>query len=156
MGERWQDYALRTTPAAFRETRTNPSPAELPSISRACVGVSRVDPAKASGRATREAGKMNRLETRYAEHLEVRKMCGEIAKWRFEPWKLRLAPKTYYDPDFEVVMLDGKIELHETKGHWEDDARVKIKVAATMFPEFAFVGVTWNKQAGWQFERFKS
>jgi hypothetical protein len=149
MGERWQDYASRTTPEAFRATRNKPPAA--PSNDAA-----RIDPAKASGRATREAGKMNRLEARYAEHLEVRKMFGEIAKWRFEPWKLRLAPKTYYDPDFEVVMPDGKIEIHETKGHWEDDARVKIKVAATMFSEFGFVGVTWNKKAGWQFERFKS
>lgn len=98
---------------------------------------------------------MNRLETSYAAHLELRKLTGEIRKWAFEPVKLRLAQKTYYNPDFWVVFDDGAIEIHETKGHWEDDARVKVKCAAVMFPEFAFVGVTWDKKQGWKFEYFK-
>ena len=32
------------------------------------------------------------------------------------------------------------MELHEVKGHWQDDARVKIKVAAEQYP-FRFVAV---------------
>ena len=40
------------------------------------------------------------------------------------------------------------------KGHWEDDARVKIKVAAAMFP-FTFIAVFAAPKkdgGGWRFE----
>ena len=43
--------------------------------------------------------------------------------------------------------------LHEVKGHWEDDARVKIKVAATQHPWFRFLAVKAGK-TGWQYETF--
>lgn len=113
-----------------------------------------------AGRAQHVAGKMNGLEKRYAQHLELLKTVGEIADWRFEPMKLRLAPKTYFDVDFMVRVIDGDahwIELHEVKGHWEDDARVKMKVAAAMFPWWAFKGVQWNKDAkDWKFEEFSA
>lgn len=121
---------------------------------------------KATGRPQHESGSMNKLETKYAQHLELRRMTGEIQAWRFEPLKLKLAPSTFYNVDFIVVRqtrnLAGEItgtavELHETKGHWEDDARVKIKVAATMFPWWQFVGVQWAKEEkDWKIERFKA
>jgi hypothetical protein len=110
-----------------------------------------------AGRAAHEPGKMNGLEKRYAAHLELRRTVGEIRHWAFEPLKLKLASATFYNVDFLVVLNDGTVELHETKGHWEDDARVKIKVAAKMFPWWAFVGVQWVKEAKtWKFERFKA
>ena len=59
----------------------------------------------------------------------------------------------FYTPDFLVILADGRIELHEVKGHWEDDARVKIKVAAAQKPWFTFVAVKWVK-GGWEYERF--
>ena len=106
-------------------------------------------------RARHEPGKMNGLEKRYAAHLELRRQTGEIRDWKFEPLKLKLAPATFYAPDFGVQMLDGSVELHETKGHWEDDARVKVKVAAAMFPWFRFVGARWDKSVkDWKFEEF--
>jgi hypothetical protein len=30
------------------------------------------------------------------------------------------------------MLADGQLQAHEVKGHWEDDARVKIKVAASL------------------------
>ena len=113
--------------------------------------------AKSGGRPRHEPGKMNGLEKKYAAYLDVRKVCGEIADWNFEPLKLKLAPATFYNPDFGVQMPDGKIELHETKSpHWEDDARVKIKVAAAMFGWFRFVAAQWDKNAeDWKFEEFR-
>lgn len=106
------------------------------------------------GRARHEPGEMNGLEKRYAAHLDSRKATGEILGWKFEPLKLKLAKATFYNPDFGVLMLGGRIELHETKGHWEDDARVKIKWAAKDFGEwFGVVGVQWDKTAkDWKFE----
>lgn len=90
--------------------------------------------------ARREPGHMNTTETAYAQHLETLRIAGEIQRWDFEPEKLRLAGRTFYEPDFRVVARDGSIEFHEVKGHWEDDARVKIKVAAAQHP-YRFLAV---------------
>lgn len=86
------------------------------------------------------AGKMNKTESAYAYFLELRAKAGEIKRYSFEPLKFRLADKTFYTPDFMVVR-DNQIEMHEVKGYWEDDARVKIKVVAELFPEFQFIAV---------------
>jgi hypothetical protein len=88
---------------------------------------------------------MNATETAYALHLELLRRAGEIRAWSYEPMKLRLADKTYYSPDFLVVLGNGEMELHETKGFWQDDARVKIKVAAEQFPWFRFAAFTVEK-----------
>jgi len=88
---------------------------------------------------------MNKLEHAYSESLKMSAMAGEIQSFMFEPIKLKLAPNTTYTPDFMVVSKDDIIELHEVKGFWEDDARVKIKVAATIFPQFQFKAFTRKK-----------
>ena len=112
-------------------------------------------PQKSNSRPIHTAGEMNGIEKRYAVYLDIQKIVGEIISWKFEPIKLRLAKATFYQPDFLVVMPNHRIELRETKGFWEDDARVKIKVAAEMFPEFSFVAVTWDKRNKiWKTERF--
>ena len=98
---------------------------------------------------------MNKLEFRYARDvLDIQQMAGKILSWKYEAIKLRLAKRTYYTPDFMVFSPSG-LEIHETKGHWEDDARVKIKVAAEMFPEFKFVAVQ-HKKGIWIYETFLS
>lgn len=95
---------------------------------------------------------MNKLEQKYAQELELRRRVGEIAWWEFEPVKFRLADKTFYTPDFLLMLPDGQLEAHEVKGFWQDDARVKIKVAAEHFP-VKFVAITQVRGA-WQFEGF--
>ena len=101
------------------------------------------------GRGVRhERGEMNKLEARYAAELDARKAGGEVVLWMFEAVTLRLAPRTTYTPDFMVMLKDGSIEFHEVKAFMEDDAAVKLKVAAAMFP-FRFVlvkraGATWT------------
>lgn len=100
-------------------------------------------------------GQMNKTEQRYeAEILKPLLMAGEILTYRFEGLKFRLAKKTFLTPDFYVVRGDC-IEVHEVKGFWEDDARVKMKVAAELFPEFRWIAVQWkNKREGWVTEEF--
>jgi len=105
------------------------------------------------GRSYRTEG-MNKTEARYAEHLEGLMRAGHIVGWDYEGVKLRLAEKTFYTPDFLVICADGSVELHEVKGHWEDDARVKIKVAAKQKPWFTFVAVKAGKGGAWEYERF--
>jgi hypothetical protein len=109
-----------------------------------------------AARARHTPGAMNKLEARYAaEYLAVQKLAGEILGFRFEPIKLRLADKTWYAPDFLVITSAGIMELHEVKGHWEDDARVKWKVAAEFHPWYQFVAVQHKAATGWTFERVK-
>ena len=85
-------------------------------------------------------GQMNGTEAAYAAELAQRQSAGEVAWYRFEGVKLRLADATFYTPDFAVMRADGLLEMHEVKGHWQDDARVKIKVAAEQYP-FRFIAV---------------
>ena len=107
---------------------------------------------QALGRLPR--GTMNRTEASYSAHLEARKRAGEVAWYAFEGLKFRLADSTFYTPDFAVMLASGALEAHEVKGFWTDDARVKVKVAASLFP-LAFVVVKARAKregGGWSFE----
>lgn len=103
-----------------------------------------------------ESGAMNKTEARYASHLELRRIRGEVASYTFEKVKIRIADNTFYTPDFFVVLPTMEIEFHEVKGFWEDDARVKIKVAAETFPA-RFIAVKERPKklgGGWDCEEF--
>ncbi len=94
-----------------------------------------------------QRGKMNKTGAAYAQHLHALQLAGKVKGWRFESITLRLADATRYTPDFLVELFIGPIELHEVKGFWRDDARVKFKVAAELFPMFQFVAVKRKKRA---------
>lgn len=87
-----------------------------------------------------KTGEMNKTEQAYAKHLDYLKALGEVLWWKFEGIKLRLADVTFYTADFGVIVASGEMEIHEVKGWWADDAKVKIKVAAAMYP-FRFCAV---------------
>ena len=95
---------------------------------------------------------MNKSETQYAEHLETLRAARAVLWWKFEGLKLRLADNTFYTPDFVVMPADCRIECHEVKGFWRDDARAKIKIAASIYP-FRFLAVT-KRRGGWDREEF--
>jgi hypothetical protein len=158
-------------PEATRPLVMTPKEAERYGISRSMIDrmiragrqaqaenpMPRVDtsnPAFALGRL--KTGEMNKTEEAYAKHLEVQKFAGEVLWWKFEGVKLRLADNTFLTVDFSVMRADGLLEMHEVKGHWEDDARVKIKVAASLYP-FRFIAVKPRAQkhgGGWEVEEF--
>ena len=101
-------------------------------------------------------GTMNKTEAAYAAFLDTLVQCGDVVWYRFEPIKLRLAERTFYEPDFFVLRASGALEVHECKGFWTDDARVKIKVAADIYP-FQFIAAQQGakgKGGGWKVERF--
>ena len=106
-------------------------------------------PFKQRGRGKRpERGVMNKWEKEWAEHLELLKAAGEILWWSYECINIRLAKKAFYQPDFLVMDADGYLEVHEVKGHWEHDARLRIKLAAEKLP-FRFLAITkMPKKAG--------
>jgi len=108
-------------------------------------------------------GEMNKTEARYATQLELRKQAGEIRGYRYEPVTFRLAKVTRYTPDFMVELLSGEMCFQEVKGARGDGylsdpvGKVKIKIAAEMFPEFYFL-IVWERQkrngGGWNFQEF--
>lgn len=130
----------------------------------------RLTPPRAKGRPARKArGAMNKLERAYADELELLKRAGKILDYAFESHKLLLARveapgdrqkkacDAWYTPDFLVLTVDAFIEFHEIKGHWEEAARLRIKVAAERHAAFTFVAVTRLARGaggGWKFERF--
>lgn len=103
-----------------------------------------------------KAGAMNKTEAAYAMTLELRRRAGEVAWFKFEGIKFRLADNTFYTPDFAVMLASGALEAHEVKGFWQDDARAKIKIAAEMYP-LRFVAVQLQPKkagGGWNIEEF--
>jgi hypothetical protein len=82
----------------------------------------------------RTPGQMNKTERSYANRLELLQRDGKVHQYWYESHKVKLADRTWYSPDFMVQFPDGTVEFHEVKGFWEDDARVKVKVAARLFP----------------------
>ena len=91
---------------------------------------------------------MNQLESRYAEHLEARRLAGEIVRYDYELVAFKLAHDCRYHPDFMVMLADGTIEFHETKGFMRGDADVKLRVAAAQTP-FIFRLITRSKDGAW-------
>jgi len=137
---RWSPEQL----AAHRARQPQP-------VDRAAAAVKRT---QALGRL--KTGQLNKTETRYAEHLEQRRRAGEVAWFKFEGVKLRLADNTFLTPDFAVMLVTGEMEMHEVKGHWQDDARAKTKIAADIYP-FRFIAVTAKTKkagGGWNVEEF--
>lgn len=96
-----------------------------------------------------KTGQMNKTEAAYSAQLNHRLIAGEILWFKFEGLKLRLADNTFYSPDFFVMLADGSLEAHEVKGFMQDDAAVKIKVAAELYPfRFYLVKVAAKKDGG--------
>jgi hypothetical protein len=104
-----------------------------------------------------KTGQMNDTEAEYLRTvLEPRRATGEILDIRFEEVKFRLADNTYYTPDFFVTTPQG-FEVHEVKGRWEDDARVKWKTVADMLWFFLFFAAMKRRKkdgGGWSIEEY--
>lgn len=103
-----------------------------------------------------KAGQLNKTEQSYANYLSTLQAVGGILWHKFEGIKLRLADNTFYTPDFFVMKPDGMLECHEVKGFWRDDARAKIKIAASIFP-LKFIALRARSKSnggGWDIEEF--
>jgi hypothetical protein len=86
---------------------------------------------------------MNKTEARFAAWLDLGIKQGQFLARYFEDFTLRLGNDCRYTPDFAALCADGSLRFYEVKGFWRDDARVKIKVAASKFPMFEFFAVKW-------------
>ena len=104
------------------------------------------------------SGTMNKTEERFLhEYVEPWFAVREIVWWCFEGFKLRIAPATFIEIDFAIMRKDGSFELVDVKGSpaiIQDDAHVKMKVAASIFPfRFFYAWPRPKKEGGWHFEQ---
>ncbi|MCE7797871.1 hypothetical protein LWE61_15065 [Sphingobium sufflavum] len=97
-------------------------------------------------------GEKNQTEQRYEDEvLRPRQLAGEIVWYRFEGIKLRLADNTFLEVDFPVMLADGTMELHDVKGSAaiiEEDAKVKMKVAASLYPFVFRIAIPKGRRGG--------
>ncbi len=99
-------------------------------------------------------GQMNKTEKLYAQYLETQKAANKILDYWFESHKYKIGTNAcWYTPDFVVQLSTGEIEIHEVKGHWEEDALVKVKALALNYP-YKVIAVKWVKSA-WEIRGFE-
>lgn len=94
--------------------------------------------------------KLNKTEQRYLEYLQQKMPTTKI---RCQEITLLIGNGVRYTPDFAFNAGVNGWQMHETKGFMRDDAAVKIKVAASQYPEFHFRLVWWDKVTyDWKFQ----
>lgn len=84
--------------------------------------------------ATIHQPEMNKTEQAYAWYLDGLKRAGDILIYQFGAITLRIGNDCRYTPDFFVVTKELIVELHEVKGFMREDALVKLKAAAAIYP----------------------
>ncbi len=84
---------------------------------------------------------LNRTEQAFLEFLKAHGWPTVLS----QAITLRLGNGVRYTPDFVTVGPDEKAEAWETKGFMRDDAAVKLKVAASLYPWIKFHLVTRKK-----------
>ena len=104
----------------------------------------------------KKPGEMNKTEQKYSQYLDQLKHSGDVEDYWFEGLTLKLAENTRYTPDFLVLLPSGVLQLHEVKGAraiFKDDAKVKVKVCARMFP-FEMLVAYPKKGGGWDIDPY--
>jgi hypothetical protein len=97
--------------------------------------------------------KLNKTERAYLAHLRsigydwigiqcITLKLGDDCRYTPDLW-------TIESQDSNMPMARGRLVAREVKGFMRDDALVKIKVAARMFPFVVFVLVRRQKSGGW-------
>jgi hypothetical protein len=132
-----------------------------PQIAIRTPGYQMVQPIAKANLAPRKST-MNKSEKAYDQYLDALYKQGRIAYHKFEAITLRLGDDCRFHPDFLVIGPAGEVEFHDVKAKWkstgkvrvEDDARVKLSVAAsTCFPFFTFKTV-WLENGNWHHKTY--
>ena len=92
-----------------------------------------------------DESKLNKLESAW---LAVLRADITLAWVGVHALTFKIGDDCRYTPDFIALNLDGELIAYETKGFMREDARVKLKVAARMFPFVGFVLVE-RKAGAW-------
>ena len=102
-----------------------------------------------------KTGQMNKTEERFAQMLELERHAGKVQWWKFEGIKLMLAKNTSITVDFGVLPDTGILTMIDVKGSKAmvtDDARVKMKLAAELYPFVFKLAYPRAKGEGWDIE----
>lgn len=129
-----------------RAMASAPEPEKVAAVVENLTGKQRL---QALGRLP--AGQMNATEKRYDDYLDQLQRAGEIVWRKFEGIKLRLADNCFLTVDFAVMRADGALEMHDVKGAEaiiSDDARVKMRVAASLYPFVFKIAIPRKKKDG--------
>jgi hypothetical protein len=136
----------KMNPHAYKEVmKPDAHGAELRPILRAAVNTGGAQSVKNTRRSVEE--RLNKTERRWLEMMRVRRHCAKIG---IQEITFRLANQVRYTPDFSVTLLDHMKEqasmvFYEIKGAYiREDAWIKLKTAASLFPQFRFVMAQWK------------
>lgn len=102
-----------------------------------------------------KTGQMNKTEERFAQMLELERYAGRVKWWKFEGIKLMLAKNTSLTVDFAILPETDILTLIDVKGSKAmvtDDARVKMKLAAELYPFVFKLAYPRAKGEGWEIE----
>jgi len=100
------------------------------------------------GRRPGRRDSMNRWEAEWAAQLAAAIHDGSVLGWWWQSVSLRIGERCFYWPDFLVQAGDGTLELHEVKGHMEDDAMVKLRAVIERYPFRVFLVSKRAKREG--------
>lgn len=106
-------------------------------------------------RLRQDGAGMNKTEAAFFEHLRETRAGAYIHR---EP-SLPIANGCRYKVDFLVATITGAalcVEAYEVKGFMREDAAVKLKVAASVYPWISFFLVTRGKGGTWSIQRIFS
>lgn len=102
-------------------------------------------PLKQKGRLRQNASGLNKLEQSFKEYLGVN--LGPLVPILDQCITLKIANGCRYTPDFIARGQMGRLGAYEVKGFMRDDAAVKLKVAASLYPWIKFHLVSRKKGA---------
>ena len=100
----------------------------------------------------------SKAEARYYEQLKWLLANKQIKSFRLQPRYTLLESfkkngktfrKTEYIADFEIIHLDGSIEVIDVKGYETPVFALKRKLFEKMYPDHRLSIVTYNKTHGW-------
>ena len=110
----------------------------------------------------RPLSEMNKGESLHAQWLELQRIAGTVRWYWFQAWTFKLASDCRYTPDFAVLrdvppqwtLVDvkgRKVKPDGTQTYWaEEDAKIKIKLSAKIFPMFRWVIAFPLQNGEWQ------
>lgn len=97
----------------------------------------------------------NKTEALFDLRLSDLKASGRIRDYGFETMKFRLAQRTWFKPDFPIILPDWSLIVAEVKGGYiRPDGMLKLKVAAEQFPVPFFLCVYADRR--WTITRLPS
>lgn len=145
----WKDTDVAAHNARVAAKRLGAGGQPITDSHTECTSRPGCQPRPARPSISTDEAKLNKTERRFLGWLR-----GCYHEWiGVQNITLKLADDCRYTPDF-AYLGSKQLIFYEVKGFWRDDARVKIKVAARMFPWAMFVAVQWVK-GQWKFEEIK-